>query len=94
MKTLFPWFCLYLAGLSSTYVAHAGVEGSISGTVTDSQGVVFSNTPIQLKTQEGKVVKEGVSSATGEFQFFPVQFGDYQMSVRSRASLLIRRSCT
>jgi len=60
----------------------AGVEGSISGNIVDTDGVAVPNAKIQLLNPDGKLVKEILSSNTGEFQFFPVVFGDYQVSTQ------------
>ncbi len=61
--------------------AFAGVDGAVSGSVTDAQGVSIPSAQVQLLGTDGKVVKETTSSATGEFQFFPVTFGDYEVKV-------------
>jgi len=63
--------------------AWAGVDGSISGTLTDPQGVALSNAVVKLLNTQGGLVKETTTSTTGEFQFFPVVFGDYDLAVES-----------
>jgi outer membrane cobalamin receptor len=82
MKTFISVVVAAFIALSTASIVHAGTEGSVSGNITDNQGVAISNAAVQLRTQEGKVVKETVSSATGEYQFFPVQFGDYQITAQ------------
>ena len=95
MKTLIS-LALTTFALGMAQIAHAGVEGSISGTITDNQGVAVSSAPVQLKSQDGsKVIKEATSSTTGEYQFFPVPFGDYLVTVQvTRLRSLINPSCT
>src|ERR1035437_1994637 len=73
---------LLLLGLCAAS-AWAGVEGSISGTVTDPQGVAVANAPVKVLTSQGAVVKETTSSATGDFQFFPLTFGSYELVVEA-----------
>jgi outer membrane receptor protein involved in Fe transport len=61
----------------------AGVEGAISGSATDSQGVAIPNAQVQLLGPDGKILKETTTSPTGEFQFFPVTFGDYDVKIQA-----------
>ena len=64
-------------------IAHAGVDGSISGTVSDSQGIAVSGAQVQVLGGDGKVLKETTSSTTGEYQFFPITFGNYELTVHA-----------
>lgn len=59
------------------------VEGSISGTVFDSQGIAAPNIQVQLLSTEGKVLTAAKTSTTGEYQFYSVTFGDYQIGVQA-----------
>ena len=86
MKNKFRCIALMMAlgfALFSNSVL-AGTEGSILGAVIDSQGVAIPNAAVQLLTDDGKVLKVAKSSATGEFSFFPVVFGDYEVAVEVR----------
>ena len=70
--------------LMGTFVSGvlAGVEGIVTGTVADNAGVAVSNAAVQLLNTEGKAVKSVTTTATGTFEIFPVDFGDYQVQVR------------
>ncbi len=61
--------------------AWASVDGTITGSVTDSQGIAIGNAQIKLFSVQGALVKEVTTSTTGEFLIFPVVFGDYQIKV-------------
>lgn len=61
--------------------AFAGVDSSISGNVLDTDQVAVPGAKVQLQDSSGHVLKETTSSTTGEFSFFPVQFGSYQVVV-------------
>ena len=71
---------LSLVGLSCmiwTVVSYAGVEGSISGTVLDPQGIALSNSGRSSCSRATEKSSKAIrTSATGEFQIFPLQFGD------------------
>jgi hypothetical protein len=66
-----------------THVAFAGTDGTLTGTVYDPTEVAVSNASIKVMTMEGKLVKETTSSLTGEYQIFPLTFGDYQIVVEA-----------
>jgi outer membrane cobalamin receptor len=59
----------------------ATVDGALSGTILDGQGVAVPNAHVTLTG--GGVEKDAVSSATGTYQFFPLPFGEYQVSVQA-----------
>ena len=61
----------------------AGVESSVVGTVTDSGGVAIENASVELLSESGQVLKKTVTSATGEYSFFPITFGNYKILVES-----------
>jgi len=62
-----------------TSIAHASVDGSISGTVEDDKGISRSGVQIKVISSSGQTIKQTTSSATGTFEFFPVDFGDYTL---------------
>jgi outer membrane cobalamin receptor len=66
-----------LAGLP----ALAAVEGGITGSVRDAQGVAVSAAKVEIRRPDGRSVRSGSSSLTGEFSFFPVEIGDYEVAV-------------
>jgi outer membrane receptor protein involved in Fe transport len=66
----------------SALSAHALTDGSISGSVQDNQGIALPNTSVELITPDGAVLKRAETSATGDYQFFPVTFGDYKVRVQ------------
>ena len=69
---------LILATMVSAW-AWAGVDGSISGTVTDPQGIAVPNANVKILSSQGSVIKETTTSQTGEFQAFPLIFGSYNI---------------
>jgi outer membrane cobalamin receptor len=79
LKHTFALFSLIL--MSSG--AMAAVEGSISGNVQDPQGVALPHMRVKLETADGKEIKTTESSDTGDYNFFPVNFGEYQIEVEA-----------
>jgi outer membrane cobalamin receptor len=69
-------------GLFSAGNLWAGTEGSVSGTVTDNQGIAVPSAKVQLLGQNGTVLKETTTDTTGNYNFFLVQFGDYQITTQ------------
>jgi outer membrane receptor protein involved in Fe transport len=65
-------------------LALAGTDGSVSGVVSDSQDVALGQIEVQLLNTSGNTIKQTTTSVTGEFNFFPVTFGDYQISVKAK----------
>lgn len=63
--------------------AWASTEGAISGQVLDPDGIAVSNVKVKLLSPEGKNLGEATSSATGEFYFSPLTFGEYEVSVQA-----------
>lgn len=65
----------------------ANIDGSISGNVTDSQGVAIPGAQVDLVNLEGKTVKKTTTSEPGQevgkFVFIQVQFGDYRLQVEA-----------
>ena len=64
----------------------ASSDGAINGTVLDSQGIAVGGAKVQVLSPDGKLVKEATSSVTGEFQIFPLVFGDYRVTVQNAGS--------
>lgn len=59
----------------------ATVDGSISGTVSDDNGVAVPNAKVSLKGNG--VEKEALTGASGDYSFFPLALGEYQVSVEA-----------
>lgn len=72
-----------LLAIAISTQAYAGMEGVISGTITDNQGIAIPNVTVRLLTPAGQPVKETRSDATGQYSFFPINFGDYVVKVES-----------
>lgn len=80
MRFYLKWsWMLFLALSLSHWPAHATVDGSLSGSVVDDNGVAVSGAKITVKGDGGE--KDLVSSPTGAFQVFPLTLGEYQVSV-------------
>src|SRR5689334_893194 len=77
------WALFVLGIVNYTASAWATTEGWISGTVVAPDGVAVGGQIVQLLAMDGRFLKEVQSSETGEFQFFPLTFGDYQVVVKS-----------
>ena len=82
LKRLFVQGLLLGLSLFSVPGAFAGTEVSLSGSIVDSEGVSLPNVRVQLLDKNGKIVKETQSSVTGEYSFFPIIFGEYQISAK------------
>jgi outer membrane receptor protein involved in Fe transport len=74
---------ILLVALFSLQSAFAGTDGTLTGTVLDPQEIALSNASVKVMTTDGKLVKETTSSLTGEYQLFPLTFGDYQLVVEA-----------
>jgi outer membrane cobalamin receptor len=72
--------CL-LASFLSVSIAIAGVDSSVSGVVMDPDQAAVAGARVQLQTSRGIPLKEAKTGQTGEFSFFPVDFGIYQVVV-------------
>ena len=64
---------LFVFSLSLLTTAHAEIKIR----VLDPQNAAIPGAQVQLLSPEGRVIKETTTSATGEYQFFPVTFGDF-----------------
>ncbi len=80
MKRVFSWGAIVLF-LSFSQASLGSTEGSIRGQVTDTQQVGVFNARVKVISSAGKLVKQTVSSATGDFSLFPIEFGDYTVQV-------------
>lgn len=62
--------------------AWGGVDGQIEGTVVDNQGIAVPKVKVQLRSQKGAVIKETETDPAGNYSFFPVVFGDYDVTTQ------------
>ena len=74
---------LLLAGYISfsCLISSAGIESSMTGSVTDADQVAVARAKVQLLSPQGSLVSETQTSMTGEFSFFPISFGSYRVRV-------------
>lgn len=68
-------FCLMTAR------AFAGVESSISGSVTDADQAAVRGAKVELIDSSGHAIKSTTTDTTGGFAFFPIEFGTYSVHV-------------
>src|SRR5947207_2112017 len=80
---MYPGLFLFSFFLFFSQNGWSGTEGSITGTVVDPQGIAAAKVKVKLLSLDGKVLKEVETSETGDYQFFPVTFGKYRVSVGS-----------
>jgi outer membrane cobalamin receptor len=64
-----------------SFKLHATTDAGISGTVVDNDGIALEAATVEL-LKGSQVLKSAVTSKMGEFQFFPIDFGDYIVTVR------------
>jgi outer membrane receptor for ferrienterochelin and colicin len=74
---VFAW--IFIASAPSAY---ALVEGAISGSITDAQGIAIPNVVVQVKNPAGSVVKQVEADPTGNYTVFPLTLGDYSVTVQ------------
>ena len=79
MKLLVVFAAVFLWNMTS----YGGTVSSVSGSIVDTDQAAVSGAQVELLTASGKVLKETKSGATGEFSFFPVEFGTYTVRVHS-----------
>lgn len=81
MKKLFGLLFIFLSIFDSR--AYGGVEGSISGSVRDLQGVSVPQASVQLLNLNGKILNQLLTTVSGTFDFFPVLAGDYHLLIQA-----------
>ncbi len=79
VKRLVVQGLLSFAFLIVGFNVHASTEGSISGKVVDLQGIAVGSIQVDLQTPQGTTLKTTHTAITGEYEFFPVTLGDYQI---------------
>lgn len=71
----------FLAVLLSVPVAFAQSGGTITGTVSDVDGMAVANAPIQITNKITNEVRKATSSKTGAYTLAPLPPGTYDLSV-------------
>jgi hypothetical protein len=76
---------LGLVVLTVVVLAHGqGITtGTVLGTVSDPSGAVIPGAQVQLTNQANGLVLTATSNATGDFKFFAVPIGNYQVIVNA-----------
>jgi outer membrane receptor protein involved in Fe transport len=76
-------FCLALCVSFFAQSSHALSQSGISGTILDDQGVAVSDAKVQVFDSAKKLTQESVSGAAGDFEAYPIDFGDYTVKVNA-----------
>src|SRR5439155_26681186 len=61
--------------------AQVRIAGAITGTVTDSAGLVVPGATAQLKDERTGIGKQTVTNQSGSFTFPDLNFGSYEVTV-------------
>jgi hypothetical protein len=80
-KILGCLFLLIFLLLCGTFVARAGVGGSISGTVTDSTGAVIAKASVSVTNVDTGVQQTITSDDKGLYSFLNLPIGHYNLAV-------------
>ena len=72
---------LFVGVFLSLNPVFAGTEGVLHISVQDADQVSIGGAKVKVLTSSGAVVKQGQTSATGEFTVSPIDFGDYTVEV-------------
>src|SRR3712207_1359737 len=75
------YFLLVFSVFHMPLFSKASIEGSISGSVTDSEGISIPQQTVRLISLSDSSIRETQTSGVGSFEFFPVTLGDYEISV-------------
>ncbi len=76
-------FLIFASTTFLTLPSQAGIQSSLSGVVTDADQVAIPGANVEQLTQTGAVIKKTTTSITGEFNFFPIDFGTYEVRAES-----------
>jgi len=72
---------LIVCAIFLTTPVFAGTSGSISGSVSDEQGISVGGAQIQILSHDQKVARRVTSGGAGDFEVFPLDFGDYTVQI-------------
>jgi hypothetical protein len=78
MRSLWIAVCLFLFAFAAF---GQGDRGTITGTITDQQGAVIANAPVQAVNVGSGTVYQAATTATGNYTFAELPFGQYEVSV-------------
>jgi hypothetical protein len=78
MRSLWIALCLFLFAFAAF---GQGDRGTITGTITDQQGAVIANAPVQAVNVGSGTVYQAASTETGNYTFAELPFGQYEVSV-------------
>src|SRR5689334_15332122 len=78
MRSLLLALCIVLFA----WTAFAqGDRGTITGTISDPQGAVLANAPVQARNADTGTVYQAATTATGNYTFAELPFGQYEVVV-------------
>ena len=80
-KTLSLFVLVAIIGASSTLHAQTAGEGTITGTVTDSNGAAVVNATVTATNNATNVSATRATSSTGTYTIAPLQPGTYTVTV-------------
>ena len=66
-----------------TSPSFALTTGTISGTVLDAEGIAVGNAHVQVTSALGVVLKELETGGAGEYEIYPLEFGDYSVDIQA-----------
>src|SRR6185369_2259721 len=75
------WRFALLALMTGALWAQAD-RGTLTGTVSDSQGAVIPEARLQLRSQQTGSLHETVTTATGNYSLAQVPAGTYELTVQ------------
>jgi hemoglobin/transferrin/lactoferrin receptor protein len=90
-KLLTLLLCCILASLTSVMALGEGTQGTIKGTVKDSDGAAVNGVDVSLLLPNQAVARATVTDADGNFTFANVSSGSYEINV-DRAGFVRHRS--
>ncbi len=80
LKLFFSQACFLvlctLANFFST-ASVAGTSGSVSGTVLDQDGIAVGGAHVKILSENGSTLFEKTTGAAGDFEAYPLDFGNY-----------------
>jgi hypothetical protein len=80
-----------LASVSAVFPQSQMSSGDIKGTVTDAQGGTLAGTTIRLKNTETGLTKQSVADSSGDWHFFAVPPGPYEVRAEQPGFVTVTR---
>ena len=78
-----PLICAAVLGLATAAQAQVSITGCIAGTVMDNSDAVLPGATVNLRDEGTGVEKTTVTNDNGAFAFRDLNFGSYQVTVKS-----------